>query len=699
MYFRLHRTAEGVTLVVKCEMCKELSNSVVHEFTSMSNINDVWSFFRDGCQRIIEDNVPSRTTSQRFTQPWINRDVRRLTRLKRRWFRRARRSKHPNDWLRYKAIKKQAQKTCRETHDKYTNDMLTNDNKNPKRFWNFIKSRKKDSTGVAPLKKDGLTFSDSLNKANIMGDQFCSVFTQEDTSELPDLGPSRTPSVPPIKVNRKGVQKLLKDIKPHKATGPDNIPGRLLKEAAEELAPGLAHIFQISIDNGKIPLDWKSALVTPVFKKGNRSTPSNYRPISLTSIVCKILEHVIHSSVISHFEKNSILTDCQHGFRKRRSCETQLILTIDDLARGLNDKQQIDAILLDFSKAFDKVPHQRLLLKLNHYGVRGNIRSWIEDFLSARTQEVVIEGSKSTPSPVSSGVPQGTVLGPLLFLAYINDMPECVRSEIKLFADDSLLYRRIQNNADCCQLQEDLDKLQEWEQKWQMAFNAEKCEVIRITNKKRPLCSDYFIHNQKLALRTEAKYLGVTIGSDLSWSRHADNITKKANSTMGFLKKNIRSAPQAAKETAYKTFVRPIVEYAATTWAPFTDTETSKIEMVQRRAARFVSNDYRRTSSVTEMISTLGWDTLQKRRDLARLSMMYRIEHHLVDIPVEPYLTPSTSMTRGHDSRFFQIRTSNTTYQQSFFPRTVILWNQLPQTAVSQTTLEAFQNQLATHTP
>ena len=202
------------------EMCKELSNSVVHEFTSMSNINDVWSFFRDGCQRIIEDNVPSRTTSQRFTQPWINRDVRRITRLKRRWFRRARRSKHPNDWLRYKAIKKQAQKTCRETHDKYTNDMLTNDNKNPKRFWNFIKSRKKDSTGVAPLKKDGLTFSDSLNKANIMGDQFCSVFTQEDTSELPDCGPSQTPSVPPIKVNRKGVQKLLKDIKPHKATGP-----------------------------------------------------------------------------------------------------------------------------------------------------------------------------------------------------------------------------------------------------------------------------------------------------------------------------------------------------------------------------------------------------------------------------------------------------------------------------------------------
>ena len=143
---------------------------------------------------------------------------------------------------------------------------------------------------------------------------------------------------------------------------------------------------------------------------------------------------------------------------------------------------------------------------------------------------------------------------------------------------------------------------------------------------------------------------------------------------------------------------RPIVQYAATTWTPFTDIKTRKVEMVQRRAARFVSNDYRRTSSVTDIISNLGWDTLQKRRDLARLSMMYRIVHHLVDITVEPNLTPSSSMTRGYDSRFYQIRTSNTTYQQSFFPRTVILWNQLPQTAVSQTTLEAFQNQLATHT-
>ena len=216
-------------------------------------------------------------------------------------------------------------------------------------------------------------------------------------------------------------------------------------------------------------------------------------------------------------------------------------------------------------------------------------------------------------------------------------------------------------------------------------------------DKKRPLCSDYTIHNQKLNKKTEAKYLGVTISSDYPGAG-MQTMLRRRHSTMGFLKRNLRPAPQATKDTAYKTFVHPIVEYAATTWAPSTDTITNKIEMVKRRAARFVTNDYSRKSSVTDMVADLGWDTLQKHRDLARLSMMYRIIHNLVDILVEPYRTPSTSMTRGHDSHFHQIWTTNNTYQQSFFPRTIVLWNQPPQTAVSQTTLEAFQSQLAIHT-
>ena len=197
--------------------------------------------------------------------------------------------------------------------------------------------------------------------------------------------------------------------------------------------------------------------------------------------VGKIQEHVIHSNIITHFEKNNLLTDTQHGLRKLRSCETQLLLTINDLAKGLDDKQQIDAVrLLTSLKPLIRLPphpphpHQRLLLKLKHYGVRGNLHGWIGDFLSARTQEVVIDGAKSSPSPVTSGVPPGTGLGPLLFLAFINDMPECVTSKVKLFADDSLLYRKVQRISDCFELQEVHDRLQDWERKWQMSYNADK---------------------------------------------------------------------------------------------------------------------------------------------------------------------------------------------------------------------------------
>ena len=250
--------------------------------------------------------------------------------------------------------------------------------------------------------------------------------------------------------------------------------------------------------------------------------------MSFTSICCKILEHIVHSHVMSHIDSHQMLSDAQHGFRKRRSCESQLILTVQDLAKGLNEGEQIDAVLLDFIKAFDKVPHQRLLEKLRHYVVRDNLNQWIHEFLTDRQQEVVLEGVHSKATDITSGVPQGTVLGPLLFLVYINDMPENISSTNRLFADDALVYRIIQSRKDQTLLQEDHDKLQDWEHNWLMQFYADKCEVIRFTNKKRPLTQDYDIHNTKLQTVKDAKYLGLTISSDLSWNSHVDITAKKA---------------------------------------------------------------------------------------------------------------------------------------------------------------------------
>ena len=203
--------------------------------------------------------------------------------------------------------------------------------------------------------------------------------------------------------------KLIKKMNPHKATGPDNIPTRLLKELADSLGPMLSILYQASLDSGDLPEIWKSTTVAPVFKKGDRNKPSNYRPISLTVICCKLLEHVIHSSVMRHFESYNILTNYQHGFRKARSCESQLFITLDDLTHNLDDGLQTDLILLDFSnsKAFDKMPHLRLLFKLKYFGLHGSLLTWISNFLQDRVQSVVLDGESSTQCPVSSGVPQG----------------------------------------------------------------------------------------------------------------------------------------------------------------------------------------------------------------------------------------------------------------------------------------------------
>jgi hypothetical protein len=261
--------------------------------------------------------------------------------------------------------------------------------------------------------------------------------------------------MPPIQMTSKGVQKLLAGLDPSKARGPDQLPTRVLKEAAEELAPMLTAIFQKSYDTHEVPADWKMATINAVFKKGSKTDAANYRPVSLTSVCCKLMEDIVQSNIMQYLNSQNILVNYQHGFRTGHSCETQLIQTLDEIANNMKDKLQTDLIVLDFSKAFVTVPHHRLLAKMRAYHVEDHCLQWIMTWLSGRTQTVVLDGKSSSPVTVRSGVPQGTVLGPLLFLMFVNDIGLDVTSSIKLFADDCLLYRAVKTQEDCSALQYD----------------------------------------------------------------------------------------------------------------------------------------------------------------------------------------------------------------------------------------------------
>ncbi len=686
-----------------CDKIKQEHADFLTRFLAENNIetpvNVLWDQIANACADSIKRNVPRKWTTTRFHQPWITRSIKRLSNRKKRSFKKAKKSGKIRDWDKYKSLKKTVQAECRKAYNNYINEIVCGDMAaNPKKFFNLVKSKRCDYSGVAPLLHNGISHSDSKMQANILNDTFGSVFTSEDKTKLPILPPSPHPSMPKIQISTNGVHKLLSHLNPHKATGPDNLSAHVLKEGADALAPAMTLLFEASLKQGKMPDEWRSARVTPLFKKGERSKAGNYRPVSLTSITCKVMEHILHSQIMDHMDRCGLLTDFQHGFRKRRSCETQLLLTVHDLASGLNSGEQIDAILLDFSKAFDKVPHERLLQKLEYYGIRGEPLQWIRDFLFMRTQNVVLDGTSSRPVDVISGVPQGTVLGPLLFLVYINDLPNEVLSIARLFADDCLLYRIIRTVQDSIDLQEDLNRLQIRADKWLMSFHPQKCEVIRITNKRKIIDAQYTIHGQTLQLVDKAKYLGVTFTSKLSWNQHIDTITKKANSTRAFLQRNLRSkaCPRKVKAQAYQTYVRPSVEYASTVWDPPGQDQKAKLEMVQRRAARFVMSDFYRRSSVSAMLQHLQWPTLLERRARSKVCMVYRIVHRLVDIPaLPPYLVPSDSRTRGHDSRFQQQPVCIRAWGASFFPSAVILWNALPAQAVAAPSLDAFQSRIA----
>ena len=430
----------------------------------------------------MNNNIPNKEIKSRNNIPWVKRKERKMLKKRQRLYKQARKT---NKWTNYRTFQKECKRHLRKAEWNYVSTNIIDglNNNNTKPFWKYVKSKRQESGGIAPLKKGTNLISDSKGKAELLLNQFKSVFTKPTHNDLPSIRIQSKNNIRPIIIDQKGLEKLLANINPSKASGPDNIPNRILKECAIHLAPILKTILQCSLDTGKLPKDWRDANISSIFKKGDKHLPENYRPVSLTSVICKILEHIICRHLLKHLEKHKILTNLNHGFRSGYSCETQLITTINDFLQEHDKGQQVDIAILDFSKAFDTVPHDKLLHKLEQYGIKGNIHSWLTNFLSTRTMRTIVEGESSKETSVDSGVPQGTVLGPIMFLCHINDLPDCVNSSVRLFADDCLLYRTIKKEEDHLTLQADLKHLEEWANKWGMRFNTKKCYVLSINNK------------------------------------------------------------------------------------------------------------------------------------------------------------------------------------------------------------------------
>lgn len=499
---------------------------------------------------------------------------------------------------------------------------------------------------------------------------FKSVFTMDDGYTPPVLNHAPdtvTPSQANIDICEQGVLAILRSLNHRKGTGPDNLGPALLKFMAEYIAPILTLIFRHSINTGCVPKDWKCATVVPVHKKGDRQAPLNYRPISLTSVSSKLLEHIIAHEIRQFLDTHDILSECQHGFRQKHSCESQLIHTVSDLTGFHNNSTQVDVLVLDFSKAFDTVSHQKLIHKLKSYGLNPNLVAWIQDWLSCRTFSVLVNGCLSPPTRVTSGVPQGSVLGPLLFLLYINDLPEvlnCPETSIRLFADDAILYRPITNVSDCLALQDQLTRVTVWAGTWQLQFNVNKCTSTSMC----PTNTDFTYSHGAAPLRATDSfiYLGVCVCSSLSFNNHINNTIRKANSTLFMLMRALKGASSLAKRTAYFSVCLPLMEYASEIWNPDLGYLIQDIEKVNRKAFRW-AHCYSKYDNISSEMIRRDWHPLESRREMKDLRTLHKIKTQELKVSFSRFTRSNEHYnTRGNNIRH---TINSSAMKNSFFNR------------------------------
>lgn len=618
-------------------------------------------------------------------------------------------------WEQYRKAKNQTTNAIKLAKKTYCTERLENNEKNPRETWKIINTllsrNVNNSSIVQELKIDGQTVTSSSEIADKFNDFFTNIgetlaHSLEQTGIKPESYVSVTSksfNIQPPSIET--VSKLLASIDERKAVGLDNLPNRLLKISSDIIAPSLTSIFHRSITTGIFPTEWKIAKVTPVFKKGEKYDPGNYRPISVISTISKIYEKIIYDQLYNYFNENNLLTNCQSGFRTLHSTVTALVETTNHWSVNIDKGMFNGVIFIDLKKAFDTIDHTILLQKLKLYGLDDQSLKWFSSYLSDRTQYCNVNGSLSKPCKVSYGIPQGSNLGPLLFLIYINDLPNCVsQARPRMFADDTNITLSADNLSELERLvNNELRSVHNWLIANKLTLNITKTEFMIIGSRQKLTAHgnepiNIQINNEAIKRVNHSKSLGVTIDSHLTWAEHVREISKKIASAIGALK---RVRPYISKRCAlqiYKALILPHFDYCSSVWDGLNVTLSDKLQKLQNRAARAISQvgyDIRSCDILRE----LNWDTLAKRRKIQKSLLMFKILNrrapsYLVDL-VSSYKT--NYRLRDIDNKL-SLPKPNTEYlKRSFSYSAAKVWNELPASIRSISSYQTFKKEIHSH--
>ena len=575
-------------------------------------------------------------------------------------------------------------------------DAIRKMKKNPKFFYQYVKKGLKTESKIGPMQdNEGTLQTESEVKANLLQNQYCKAFSDPNKANLKkDFDTICNETLSDIEITLQNVTDAIKEIPTHASPGPDKLPAIVLKECADQLSKGILIIWRKSLDTGEIPEILKLQTIIPLFKKGNKALPENYRPVSLTSHLIKLFERILRRKMIHHIEANNLLSNNQHAFRRGRSCLSQLLQHIEYVLEILEKKCNIDVIYLDFSKAFDKVDHKILMKKVKQFGIEGKIYTWLENFLTNRYQQVIVDGILSSKERVISGVPQGTVLGPLLFLIYINDLePELKNSILRIFADDSKIVKPIRNQVDHDELQDDLLTAMKWADSNNMELNRKKFQLMQY-GKDQDLKISYNTGLDILESEMDIKDLGVYLSADLTTEKQITEAVKTGRKFLGWILRSFKTRSPEVILFLYKSYVLPRLEYASLLWSPHLRKDIIKIEAIQQKITSKI--DELKDYNYHQRLRKLKLFSLQRRRERFAAIYMFKLASGLVpnNLQLQFYTT-----RRGEiKCRAPQLNSQNThhsTIRHNYFTSIgPSLFNALPAKIKEAATLDHFKCQL-----